>query len=512
MTTSPQTGDDQRRVEAVRKAFPAEGLFAEKEWLLSPRSFSLSPQFVGELEKLGYRLHLFQRACNLLYRLSVKGKQPTWVADYLDRGKPPELVALSRERIFRDEIARVIRPDIIPTENGFTIAELDSVPGGIGLTAWFNQTYAALGDDVVGGAYGMLDGFASIFPGGDIAVSAEAGTYKPEMEWLAAQLNGRAGLHPTWNDDKRRWKVVGTEQQPLHDDADAARAAGEALNVYRFFEHFDLPNLPVAPWLMERAREGSVHVTPPFKPYMEEKMWFALFWTRPLQAFWRRELGERHWLKLQKVIPYTWILDPAPLPHQAVIAGLEINDWRELAGFSQKQRELILKISGYSELAWGSRGVDLAQDLPHAEWRQAIDRALTRFPSNPMLLQRFHKGRLVEQPYLHPANRRDRHHARAGAALPVLFPRGRESAVERRACDRLSGGQEVAAWDERRRHRPGAHRERWNRLTSQSGPIRPTGNCCRPCSQGAVSIGTKWGCGGRTRRNFTRRLQVARRS
>ena len=153
---------------------------------------------------------------------------------------------------------------------------------------------------------------------------------------------------------------------------------------------------------MERAREGSVHVTPPFKPYMEEKMWFALFWTRPLQAFWRRELGERHWLKLQKVIPYTWILDPAPLPHQAVIAGLEINDWRELAGFSQKQRELILKISGYSELAWGSRGVDLAQDLPQAEWRQAIDRALARFPSNPMLLQRFHKGRLVEQPYLHP--------------------------------------------------------------------------------------------------------------
>ena len=86
-------------------AFPAEGLFAEKEWLLSPRAFALSDGFVDELEKLGYRLHLFQRACNLLYQLSVKGKQPAWVAAYLDAGKPPELVALSRERIFRDEIA-----------------------------------------------------------------------------------------------------------------------------------------------------------------------------------------------------------------------------------------------------------------------------------------------------------------------------------------------------------------------------------------------------------------------
>ena len=402
MTTITQPGDDLERVQAVRDAFPAEGLFAEKEWLLSPRAFALSNGFVDELEKLGYRLHLFQRACNLLYQLSVKGKQPAWVAAYLDAGKPPELVALSRERIFRDDIARIIRPDIIPTEKGFTIAELDSVPGGIGLTAWFNRTYSALGDDVVGGSFGMFDGFASIFPGGDIVVSEEAATYRPEMEWLAEQLNHRSWLHPELNDDKLSWKVVGTDEQPLQNDFDLARQAGHPLNVYRFFEHFDLPNIPSARWLAECAVAGGVKITPPFKPYMEEKMWFALFWMRPLRDFWRRELGERHWLKLQEVIPYTWIIDPTPLPHQAVVAGLEINDWRELASFSQKQRELILKISGYSELAWGSRGVDLAQDLPQLEWQRAIDRALEMFPNHPMLLQRFHKGRLVDHPYLDP--------------------------------------------------------------------------------------------------------------
>ena len=398
--SQPET--DQARVAAVRAALPAQGLFAEKEWLFSPRAFSLSAEFVEELEKLGYRLNLFQRACNLLYQLSVKGKQPAWIAAYLDAGKPPELVALSRERIFRDEVARIIRPDIIPTETGYTIAELDSVPGGIGLTAWFNQTYAALGDDVVGGATGMLDGFATIFPGGDIVVSEEASTYRPEMEWLADQLNARpqfdgAGV-------ERPWRVTGTGENALSADFTAARAQGRPLNVYRFFEHFDLANVPVAGWLMACAREGAVNVTPPFKPYMEEKMWFALFWLGPLRDFWRRELGERHWLKLQKVIPRTWIMDPTPLPHHAVIADLEINDWHELGSFSQRQRELILKISGYSEVAWGSRGVDLAQDLPHQEWQRAIGRALERFRTNPMLLQRFHKGRLVEQPYLNPAS------------------------------------------------------------------------------------------------------------
>jgi hypothetical protein len=105
-------------------------------------------------------------------------------------------------------------------------------------------------------------------------------------------------------------------------------------------------------------------------------------------------------VKLQKVIPRTWIMDPSPLPHHAVVADLDINDWRELGTFSQRQRELILKISGYSEVAWGSRGVDLAQDLPHQEWQRAVERSLDRFQTNPMLLQRFHKGRLVDQPYL----------------------------------------------------------------------------------------------------------------
>lgn len=409
--------DDLARVEAVRAAFPPEGLFAAKEWLLSPRGFALEPAFVDELEKLGYRLHLFQRACNRLYQLSVSGKQPAWVAHYLDLGKPPELVALSRERIFRDDIARVIRPDVILTDDGFTIAELDTVPGGIGLTAWLNETYANLGDDVIGGPAGMIDGFAGIFPGGDILVAEEAATYRPEMRWLADRLNGMRNAEFGMRNDQRGSDIPHSALRTPHSpwrvlDVDSPEALAAARNghgetsaphrFYRFFEHFDLANVPVAPALMEAARAGRAEVTPPFKPYLEEKMWFALFWMRPLRDFWRRELGDRHWRKLQQVIPYTWILDPAPLPHHAGIPRLEIHDWRELGDLSQKERDLILKISGYSELAWGSRGVDLASDLPAGEWKLAVARALERFEGNPMILQQFRKGRLVDHPYLNP--------------------------------------------------------------------------------------------------------------
>lgn len=379
------------KIASVRAAFPSEGLFAEKEWLISPQSFRIDRALAEELEKLGHRLQLFLRACNQLYQFSVAGKQPGWIADYLDRGKPPELVEFARRKEFRDDLPRVIRPDLVLTDDGFTIAELDNIPGGIGLTAWLSQTYAALGEDLLGGANGMVEGFRAIVGSeADIVISEEAATYQPEMRYLARLIGDGMRVH-----DAREYVPPTTRPE-------SGEGAAKPRAVYRFFEHFDLPNVPCAAPLMQAALDRSVRVTPPFKPYLEEKLWFALFWMRPLREFWRRELTERHFLKLQKVIPYTWILDPAPLPPHAVIPGLEINDWRELMQFSQKQRDLIIKVSGFSELGWGSRSVVLGSDAPHGVWQSAIEEALSSFPNHPYILQRFHKGRLVAQPYVHP--------------------------------------------------------------------------------------------------------------
>jgi len=370
---------------AIRDALPKEGLFAEKDWLLSPDAFPIERKFLTELEQLGHRLFVFQRACNQLYQLSVKGKQPAWVARYLDAGKPKELIEFSRRKEIRDDLPRVIRPDLIVTDNGYIIAEIDSVPGGIGLTAWLNQTYSAFDKQIAGGANGMLEGFQSVLPnGGDIVISQEASTYRPEMEWLAARLKDR---QPDWE-----WRVVAAENYEARD----SRA------VYRFFELFDLPNIPKIDSLLHANAEGRVAITPPIKPFLEEKMWFALFWLRPLHEFWRRELGEKYFLKLQEVIPYSWILDPTPLPQHAVIPRLEIHDWREAAKFSQKDRDLLLKVSGFSPLGWGSRGISLGSDLAHAEWEKRIDNALATFDSSPTIIQRFHKGRLLEHRYCEP--------------------------------------------------------------------------------------------------------------
>src|SRR2546423_13893484 len=117
------------RLTAIRGSFPKEGLFAEKDWLISPEAFPIEQKFLTELEQLGHRLFVFQRACNQLYQLSVKGKQPEWISRYLDAGKPKELIEFSLRREIRDDFPRVIRPDLILTGKGYMRAHVRSVRG-----------------------------------------------------------------------------------------------------------------------------------------------------------------------------------------------------------------------------------------------------------------------------------------------------------------------------------------------------------------------------------------------
>jgi hypothetical protein len=269
----------------------------------------------------------------------------------------------------------VLRPDLVLTETGVTISELDSLPGGIGLTAWLNETYASLGQNVIGGASGMLEAFAQTFPAEDILVSRESGDYVPEMEWLAEKL-GRRVLRP--------WEV-----QPYE-------LSGAA--IYRFFELFDLANVENADAMLRMAENGELSFTPPLKAFLEEKLWLALFWSPALEDCWNEQLGTKNQELLKKCIPFGWVVDPTPLPPFAVFPKLDIQSWSEMKTFGGKKRELVLKISGFSERGWGSRGVFIGHDLSQEQWGAAIDEAQASFPTNPFVLQEFHRAKVVTHP------------------------------------------------------------------------------------------------------------------
>jgi hypothetical protein len=358
-------------ISHIRAAFPEQGFFQDKEWVLSPEAFELDAATVELIRALGPALRAFQRACNRLYF----DEAHPWVAKLLDQGKPQRVIELGRNPRWHEDLPRVLRPDLVLTETGVSISELDSLPGGIGLTAWLNETYAALDQNVIGGAAGIQDGFAAAFPSEDILISRESGDYFPEMSWLAERL-GRRVLRP--------WEV-----EPFELNGTA---------IYRFFELFDLANVENADVMLRMAERGELSFTPPIKAFLEEKLWLALFWSPALEDFWCRELSTEHRELLKKCIPMGWVVDPVPLPPFAVWPKLDIQSWHEMKTFGGKQRQLVLKISGFSERGWGSRGVFIGHDLSQEQWGEAIDEALASFPTNPFVLQEFHRAKVVTHP------------------------------------------------------------------------------------------------------------------
>jgi hypothetical protein len=151
------------------------------------------------------------------------------------------------------------------------------------------------------------------------------------------------------------------------------------------------------------ARHNRVKLTPPVKAHLEEKSSFALLHNPVLAATWKQELGDA-FDRLRVIFPQTWVLDPRPLPPQAVVpgitaAGKPLTDWKQLVALGKSERDYVAKPSGFSELAWGSWGVRVANDLSKDDWQQVLDEALGSFDRTPWILQRFHKGKRVKIPY-----------------------------------------------------------------------------------------------------------------
>ncbi|MEW6325843.1 MAG: hypothetical protein AB1515_10715, partial [Nitrospirota bacterium] len=309
------------RCRAVARELTEAGLFqpaagtatapdSTKRWRLAASPFWLSAAEAAFFEQLGAHLQAFYLAVNQLYHASRKGQQPEWVRRYFDQGKPEPVIDYGRMSRFKARLPGVIRPDLIPlplqtARSGPALAmtELDAVPGGIGLTAALARAYTHGGaTGIIGGLDGMIDGFGAMIraaiaqhrshadvgaqhaaPLLAIVVSEESQDYRAEMRWLAAQLRQRGHRAVTVAPEEVRF----TEHQ-LECDIDGRSERIDVL--YRFFELFDLKNIPKTELFLYAAKKGLVAMTPPPKTYLEEKSAFALLHHPALRSFWRSAL------------------------------------------------------------------------------------------------------------------------------------------------------------------------------------------------------------------------------
>lgn len=369
-------------IQEIEDSIPEQGFFKGKEWLLSPEPFRLGHEVHERLLSLGEDLSGFLSACDDLYRSSKEGSAPSWVAELLDLGKPSGVVELGSFPSIKGEYARVIRPDILLTKEGIQISEIDATPGGIGVTAWLNQLYCGSSWPVVGGYNGMINGFRDILGGGRVIFSTEALDYRPEIEWIVAKID------PDW---KNRELIV--------NEWEFETARHISNNYYRYFEMWDLHNIKKIDILISLFKNSTSTFTAPLKAYLEEKLWLALLWNPGLYKEWVARIGEEGLKLLKSNVPQGWVLDPSPIPYNAVYPGLDIQNWSELGKFSKRERQLVIKISGFSEKAWGSRGVTIGHDISCEQWKETLSESLAGYSSNPRILQRFHQPKVVRHPY-----------------------------------------------------------------------------------------------------------------
>jgi hypothetical protein len=413
MALSVTQSDPREICRQINESAPVDFLFegdrarlhpdSRLPWRISPEPFWLTPEQHDVLLRLGPAIHAFNKACNLLYHQSVKGLQPAFVHEYLDAGKSERAIELARLNRVKSHLPVVLRPDLIITADGVRVAEFDSLPGGIGFTAQVTATYADIGFDVLGGADGLIDGFYEAVTHGlksdpddaagpvvCIIVSDESDAYREEMVWLAAALRDRGkAVHC------RHPKDLHVDDMGVLFDVDGRRTRADV--AYRFFELFDLPNIPKVEFISYHVRKNAVRVTPPMKAFLEEKMWLALFHHARLRTFWDKELPRDSHELLRDIIPHTWVLDSTPSPPHTVIPDLQVGGrvvsaWDDLMHLSKKERELVIKPSGFTEDAQQSKGVTIGHDVSENDWQAALQAALQSFSTSPYVLQKFHKG------------------------------------------------------------------------------------------------------------------------
>lgn len=447
-------------------AFKAQPLFESKSWKLSPLAFRLSPEQAEDLEAIGQACVAFYRAQDRLYWAAKNGQsllrnqdyKAPWVATYLDRGKPSFLLdysswlsksALSRSAL-SSTIPLVIRPDLLWTQEGWILTELDAVPGGIGLTAFLYELYghkeqaerfleclweglglvkgagrvpSSIRKDVEGSICEGVDGGISegseksLAEGlgrilGDdpeglfrlkgkgkegimlaIIISEESKTYRPEWEWIAQQ----------WRNKGRQVACLSPEELCYRPDGVYTPKNEKIDRVYRFFELFDWPYIPNFEALLAAERKGHLAITPPIKPHQEEKLSLALFHHPLLEDYWKEQLAEPTYTLLKRIIPPSWIVDFSPLPPGAYWQGPSVNNkplrnYLDLRLASQKERNWILKISGFDETAWGSRGLTLGSDVSQKTWEAALLAARAREQDRCYILQDYKKPLVLEHP------------------------------------------------------------------------------------------------------------------
>lgn len=342
----------------VNKNLPSAGKIPFR---ISPEPLYLSKNQLAEVAHIGSELTQFISLAGELYN------QEGEVRTLLNRGKP-EIYCVDKpfQYLF-------IRPDLIITEDGFSVCEIETSPFGLALAHLLAKGY-------------QEEGFTTAAPADELPAYIQQKTvkqgaiiYTNHTQAFSGQLAYLADR--VFSEEKdRHWQVQKSGEYK-----------GDPSAIYRGFYLVEALTDPSVKTLIDSY--PNVNILPSLTPQLEEKAILSLLWDKRWENYLTKQLGLVVFNHLKHVVPPTWVVGQEKFFSGLFPKGIE--SALDLAKLSRSQRVFVLKPSGFCEKSSWARGVEFLSKLSAQNIERLIDHALKE-TDNLWVLQQFIPGRKIE--------------------------------------------------------------------------------------------------------------------
>ncbi len=329
---------------------------------VSPTPFKLTRTQKEELESIGLAICDYMDSCIELYKTNENAR------NLLDRGKP-EIY-----KNVKDIKYLFLRPDLILTEEGFCVCEIETSPFGLGLAEVLNRTYGNEGFNTVVDQNQLKNYIDSkVAQKGTIAYSEKVEAFSGQLDFLAEQLFSGSG---------KSWKA-----EKINSDTIAEKQIYRAFYLSEGFTDKNVANL---------LRESHEYL-PTATPQFEEKALLSFIWDKRYKEFLNEKLGKAEFELLRKIIPKTWVLGEEKYIDGGLPSGKI--DSMGLAELGKRNRKFVLKQSGFSTASSWGEGVMFLHKMSGNKASEMIKLA-SEDKEHLYIIQEFNQGRNVPMEFI----------------------------------------------------------------------------------------------------------------
>lgn len=329
---------------------------------VSPVPFKLTKSQKEEMLYIGKAICNYMDACIELYNSNQD------VKEVLDRGKPKKYI--------NNEVPNYLflRPDLILTQSGFSICEIETSPFGLGLAEVLTRTYGNAGFDPIITQNSLKNYIQSkTEKEGTIAYSDNVKSFKGQLDFLAEEI---------FSGNENIWKSQNVSHNSVNN--------GEIYRAFYLSDAYKDKNI-------ERFLQQPHNNIPSSTPQFEEKALMAFIWDKRYMKFFESQLGKTEFELLRKSIPKTWILGEERYVDGGLPEGKENS--MDICTLGKSKRQFVLKSSGFNVHSSWSEGVVFLHKMGGAVAREKMQLAMNDF-NHLYIMQEFRHGKIVPMTYI----------------------------------------------------------------------------------------------------------------